>query len=148
MISQDFERLVLHGLCCEWQGAAMELRPPERKGLVQPLFAIRDLKGRWGTWSSELREISLSSDLVHHHPWDAVREVLLHEMAHQVADQVLHARNETPHGPAFRKACRMLRANPRASGNRPLLDQRLSDDFRQGEEKILVRIRKLMALAQ
>jgi hypothetical protein len=142
------EHLILHGLCCEWERATMQLRPTERGGFLQPLFAIRDLKGKWGTWSSERREISLSSDLVLDHSWDAVREVLLHEMAHQYADQVLHAFNETDHGSSFRRACHLLRANPRATAGHTLLDQRLSDGIPRHEGGILGRIRKLMALAQ
>ena len=133
-MQNDLERRILHGLCREWQGAAMELEPSQQKGLFQPLFAVRDLKGRWGTWSSERREICLSSDLVHNHSWDAVREVLRHEMAHQYAEQVLHGYQEPPHGEGFQEACRMLRANPKASGNYPPLDQRLTDDFLCAEE--------------
>jgi hypothetical protein len=148
MIREDFERRVLHGLCCEWERLALELRPSERKGLVQPLFAIRELRGRWGTWSSERREICLSSDLVHNHSWDAVREVLLHEMAHQYAEHVLSGREEPPHGESFRRACHLLRANPRASGNYPLLDSRLSDHDLRDDGGIPARVRKLLALAQ
>lgn len=148
MTREDFEHHVLHGLCCEWERFALELKPSERKGLVQPLFAIRDLKGRWGTWSSERREICLSSGLVHNHSWDAVREVLLHEMAHQYVEQVFCGRSEPPHGPSFHRACYLLRANPKASGHYPPLDQRLSDDLARTEGGIPGRVRKLMALAQ
>ncbi|PKN29155.1 MAG: hypothetical protein CVU64_09590, partial [Deltaproteobacteria bacterium HGW-Deltaproteobacteria-21] len=99
MTEEEMERLVLHGLCCEWETAAGQLKPSERKGFLRPLFAIRGLKGKWGTWSSERREISLSRDLIHNHSWDAVRNVLLHEMAHQFSDQVFQAWNEADHGP-------------------------------------------------
>jgi hypothetical protein len=148
MTREDFERRVLHGLCCEWERFALELRASERKGMVQPLFAIRNLKGRWGTWSSERREICLSSDLVHNHPWDAVREVLLHEMAHQYAEEVLRGGGEPPHGESFRRACRLLRANSEASGRYATLDQKLADPDPQEENGIPGRVRKLMALAQ
>lgn len=148
MTREEMERLVLRGLCCEWQRAALQLKESERNGLLQPLFAIRDLKRKWGTWSSERREISLGSELVYNHPWNAVREVLLHEMAHQYADQIFHADNEPPHGPGFKKACHLLRADPRASSSHPLLDQRLSDELPREEGGMLCRIRKLMALAQ
>lgn len=148
MIREDYEKLVLHGLCCEWQTCVMQLKPSERNGLVQPLFAIRSLKGKWGTWSGERKEISLSSDLVHHYSWDSVREVLLHETAHQYAEQILNAGDEQPHGPGFRKACHLLRANPSASAGYPLLEERLSDGLLQEKETVLSRIRKLMALAK
>jgi predicted SprT family Zn-dependent metalloprotease len=148
MIREDFERRILHGLCCEWKTKALQLKPSEKMGFQQPLFAIRDLKSKWGYWSSEKREIALSAELVYSHSWGAVREVLLHEMAHQYAAQVLHGRNEPPHGPSFRRACHVLRANPKASAGHPLLDQRLSDDFGCREDRLLSRVKKLMALAQ
>jgi hypothetical protein len=82
------------------------------------------------------------------HPWDAVREILLHEMAHQLAEQVLGAHDEPPHGKKFKHACFLLRANPRASGNFRPLDERISTDSPSSEDRILIRVRKLMALAQ
>ncbi len=106
------------------------------------------MKDRWGTWHKEKREISLSRNLVLHHSWCAVREVLLHEMAHQLADEVLGAYAEPPHGPKFQETCRQLRANPRASGHYPTLDQRLARESADGEDKILSRVKKLMALAE
>lgn len=115
---------------------------------MPPLFAIHDLKSRWGSWSSEKREISLSAELVYNHSWGAVREVLYHEMAHQYAEQVLHGCNEPPHGPRFHRACHVLRANPKASTGHRLLDQRLSDDFCGREDRILSRVRKLLALSR
>jgi hypothetical protein len=148
MIQEDLERRILYGLCCEWKTKTLQLRPSESKGFVQPLFAIRDFKRRWGSWSSEKREISLSAELVYHHSWGAVREVLFHEMAHQYAEQVLHGGNEAPHGPTFRRACHMLRANPKASTGHLLLDQRLSDDVADKEDRVLSLVRKLMALGR
>lgn len=148
MTEEEMERLVLHGLCCEWETAAGQLKPSERKGFLRPLFAIRGLKGKWGTWSSERREISLSRDLIHNHSWDAVRNVLLHEMAHQFSDQVFQAWNEADHGPSFKRACHLLRANPRASAGYPLLDEKLSDGPQRQPGGVLARIRKLMSLAQ
>ena len=148
MIRDKLERTLLHGLCCEWKTKASQVKPSESKGFAQPLFAIRDLKSKWGYWSSEKREISLSKDLVYNHSWGAVRDVLFHEMAHQYAEQVLHGRNEPPHGPSFRRACHVLRANPNASTGHLLLDQRLSDVSAGREPRILSRVRKLMALGR
>jgi hypothetical protein len=115
--------------------------------MMAPLFALRDFQDRWGSWSGEKREIALSLKLVLNHSWDAVREVLLHETAHQFADEVLGASGEAPHGPQFQRACRLLRANPRASGTYPLLDERLRAEADLPADKNLRRIRKLMALA-
>jgi hypothetical protein len=94
------------------------------------------------------KEISLSRNLVLNHSWDAVLEVFYHEMAHQFAHQVLNAYEETSHGPAFREACHHLRANPEASGEYPPLDERLSESRLSDQDKILMRVKKLLALAQ
>jgi hypothetical protein len=145
-IEEGLGRSILHGLACEWQNALWILGSSHRKSLRRPIFSISDMKGRWGCWSYEKNEISLSRSLVFNHSWDAVREILLHEMAHQLAEQVLDGRDEPAHGPKFKRACHLLRANPKASGNYAPLDKRISDDT--PEDKILIRVKKLMALAQ
>jgi hypothetical protein len=145
-IEEGLGRRILHGLACEWENALWMLGPSHRNRLRRPIFSICDMKGRWGCWSYEKNEISLSRDLVFNHSWDAVREILLHEMAHQLAQQVLDGRDEPAHGPNFKSACHLLRANPKASGNYAPLDERISDNT--PEDKILIRVKKLMALAQ
>jgi len=82
------ERIILHGLACEWEGARRLLDPDYGRRLRRPLFALTDGRSRWGSWSADRREICLSRHLVFNHAWDAVREVLFHEMAHQLADEV------------------------------------------------------------
>jgi hypothetical protein len=113
-----------------------------------PLFALGDFHDPWATWCKTKREITLARRLPLNHSWDSVREVLLHETAHQFADEVLGAHFETPHGTQFQEACRLLRANPKASGTYPLLDQRLTSRTTLTEDKTLLRIKKLMALAE
>jgi len=142
------ERSILHGLAHEWETALWVLSSAHRKLMRKPMFSLRDMKGRWGNWSGEKREICLSRNLVLNHPWDAVREVLLHEIAHQFAEEALGAHNEPPHGPSFKKACYLLRANPKASGNYHPLDERVSRDPERSEDKIMLRVKKLMALAE
>jgi len=90
----------------------------------------------------------MSSALVLHHTWDAVREVLIHEMAHQFAHEVLGAANAPAHGPQFQEACHLLRANPRASGSYPTLHERISGNGQSEKDRILLRIHKLLALAE
>lgn len=147
-IAEALERSILHGLACEWEYAVWGLPEPHRLRLKKPLFRIEDLKTRLGCWSDARGEIVLSRDLVLNHPWDSVREVLHHEMAHQLACRVLGAAGETPHGPRFQEACRLLRANPRASGGYETLHERLARQGLHEEDRIVLRIRKLMALAQ
>jgi hypothetical protein len=144
-----FERSLTRGLLAEWENASWLLPDPMRQALRKPLFCIRDMGGRLGSWNPDKRQITLDRQLVHGHRWDDIKDVLLHEMAHQVAGEVMGAHLETDHGDTFREACRLLRATPRASGTYPTLRERL----RQGEalddtDRMVVRIHKLMALAE
>ncbi len=143
----ELDRRVMRGLVCEWEYARLQLSAREQSRLRLPLFRIAELDGRLGQWSAEKREIALSRKLVQHHPWDAVREVLLHEMAHQFRDEVLGIVDEPPHGAAFLRACRVLRANPKASGRYPALDERMQQEAPDEQDQIMGRIVKLMALA-
>jgi hypothetical protein len=144
---EAWERSLLHGLACEWEKSLWVLSPSYRKMMRPPLFSLRDMEDRWGSWSGKKREISLTRNLVLSHPWDAVCEVLRHEMAHQFAEEVFAAHHEPPHGPQFQKACYLLRANPRASGNYKPLDERIRRESSSLEDKIMIRVKKLMALA-
>jgi len=144
----ELERRILYGLSLEWEAALWVLPPPVRRRMAKPLFTLENLSSRLGYWHPERAEIGLSRRLVLDYGWDSVREVLLHEMAHQMADQVLAAGAETPHGPKFHEACRLLRANPEASGRFRPLAERLQDEPLSDEDRRLLRIRKLMALAQ
>jgi hypothetical protein len=148
LIQEELERRILHGLACEWESAVETLNPPDKETLRKPFFSLRDMQGKWGYWSGENKEICLSRYLVLDHPWDTVCEILLHEMAHQYAEQVLGDHDESPHGPKFKKACRLLRANPKASGNYKPLDERVLQYSPSPQDKIMVRVKKLMALAQ
>jgi hypothetical protein len=145
--SPDLERRLLQGLACEWEKALWVLPRSQREKMIPPLFHLGDFQDRWGSWRRDKREIALSLNLVLNHSWDAVREVLLHETAHQFADEVLGAFLESPHGPQFQRACQLLRANPRASGSYPLLEERLKGEEARPADKNLLRVRKLMALA-
>ena len=99
---RELERGILKGMASEWEAALHNLDPIRRQLIRKPLFAIRDMQTRWGTWSKEKREIALSRQLVLNYPWDSIRDVLLHEMAHQIAQQLFGASRQTPHGPAFK----------------------------------------------
>ena len=145
---EELERRIVYGLSCEWDTALWILEPPDRKRMRRPLFRLGDLSAKLGTWSAEKREITISRNLVLNHPWDAVREVLLHEMAHQFRDEVLGIKSEPPHGPGFLRACALLRANPQASGAYPTLDERILRDSTDSQDRLMMKIRKLMALAQ
>jgi hypothetical protein len=72
LIQEELERRILHGLSCEWENALETLNPPDKEKLRKPLFGLRDMKDKWGYWSGEANEISLSRDLVLNHPWDTM----------------------------------------------------------------------------
>ncbi len=144
-----FERRILRGLLAEWENVVWLLPAPLRHMIKKPLFAIREIPGRLGCWSPNKREITLSREIVDGGRWDDLKEVLLHEMAHQVAHEGFRATSETDHGDCFRRACRLLRANPAASGKYRSLHARLRrGEELDGRDRIVVRVRKLMALAE
>ncbi len=147
-LQEKFEHRVVHGLYCEWENTLWLLPSHLRRKMKKPLLGIRDLKNQHACWSPEHREITLSRNLVMHHGWDTVIEVLRHEMAHQLADEVMGGAGHLAHGDVFKKACYLLRANPKASGQYPLLHHRLKQDAGSGQDKILQKVKKLMALAE
>ena len=147
-VQEELEHHILHGLSCEWETATWILDKSHRKLMRKPLFSLRDMKDKLGYWSSERHEICLSKKLVLDHSWDSIREVLLHEMAHQFAVEGFGAHDEPPHGPKFKKACYLLRANPEASGAYMPLDERIFHGSAGPEDRTALRIRKLLALAE
>jgi hypothetical protein len=147
-VLENLEQRILHGLSCEWDAALWSVTANFRKMVCKPLFSLYDYKNRLGCWSSEKREIGFSRNFVLNHSWNDIREVLYHEMAHQVASEALCVQHEPAHGPAFQKACRMLSANPRAAGTYVPLSRQISQISENDSDKIKLRIQKLLALAQ
>jgi Protein of unknown function (DUF2786)/SprT-like family len=139
MIRTELERKILHGLALEWENALFLLDPKYRALIRLPAFSLKDMKRRLGYWSGDKKEICINREFVLSHNWDSVRKILLHEMAHQLAEQVFGAQTETPHGSLFRKACYLLRA-----------DYRASEEYIPDEKNSVItqRIRKLFALAE
>jgi hypothetical protein len=143
----DSERAILLGLAAEWREALALLPRRLRELLRRPQFSLSDAERRLGVWDPAREEIRLSRRFVLERGWDEVRELLRHEMAHQLADQALDGGAETSHGPAFREACRLLGAHPGASGEFVPLGVRLDGDSDPGRERALARVHKLLALA-
>jgi len=138
-IKEELEMRILHGLACEWEAALLML-DLKYSGLMQmPLFSLKTMSRRLGYWSNTKKEICINREYALSRNWDSVRRILLHEMSHQFAEQVFGAQTETPHGPLFRKACYLLRA-----------DYRASEEYIPGEGNsgIIGRIKKLFALAE
>jgi len=147
-VQQDLEHRILHGMACEWDAAWLDLESDKKRLIKRPTFAIKELKGQWGTWSPDKREISLSRQLVLNYPWDSIRDVLLHEMAHQLAQQLWSTSGQMPHGTAFKRACRLLHIDSSASVNYAPLQDRLLQDTSNARDKRMLRVKKLLALAE
>jgi len=147
-VQQDLEHRILHGMACEWDAAWLDLESDKKQLIKRPTFAIKELKGQWGTWSPDKREISLSRQLVLNYPWDSIRDVLLHEMAHQLAQQLWSTSGQMPHGTAFKRACRLLHIDSSASVNYAPLQDRLLQDTSNARDKRMLRVKKLLALAE
>lgn len=84
--------------------------------MYAPALELSDAETWLGRWFSSSRTISISRRLAFEHPWDAVEEVMRHEMAHQFVEEVLGKDDETAHGPAFRQTCELLGIDASASG--------------------------------
>lgn len=111
-------------------------------GMRPPAFALGEGEVQVGLWRPTDRSITLARSLLHKHPWTVVIEVLKHEMAHQYVHEVLGVRDETAHGPAFRRICDRLGIDARARG---LPVEGSMDPVRA---KALDKIRRLLALAE
>jgi hypothetical protein len=120
-----------------------------RLKMRRPILRIEPMRSKWGTWDPLARTITLSSSLIEAHPWDAVIEILKHEMAHQLVTDVFG--HDHRHGRHFDHACKVLRVADwarRASGGIPesiphWKDRVLSEE----EERLLKRVEKLLSLA-
>jgi hypothetical protein len=145
---QDLERAILHGIASEWEAARLCLKPDVQPLIRKPTFALADLKSQWGNWSAANRQISISRQLALNYPWDSIRDVLLHEMAHQIANELFNASVLAPHGSAFHTACELLRIEPAASGDYQPLYDRLMNDHTGVYDKRMLKIKKLLALAE
>lgn len=147
-LEAELERKILHGLQCEWRNSAAMLPPEIQQRFRMPVFRLADYRSRWGTWRLDRREIALQRGLAADHSWDSLLEILRHEMAHQLCDEVLGGASQTAHGAAFQEACRLLGANPAATAQLQPLDVRIRNGKScQPVDRITRRVYKLLALA-
>lgn len=139
-VTAALEAALVRALLREWQALAADRF---RGALRAPTIALDDATNRLAAWLRGARTISVSRQLVRAQPWLVVREVLLHEMAHQFVDEVLKVTDETAHGPAFREVCARFGVDARAAGmpeaGAPV------DPVR---ERLARRVAKLLALAE
>jgi len=148
----EAERSILTGLAWEWERAVWDLPRTYQSRMRLPNFEIRVVASVWGKWMGASKTIVLSQKLVSAYPWFAVREVLLHEMAHQFVDEVMGG-HDRPHGEGFQRACELLRADPAASGDpatsdgeHPSIRERVIEGGGGRQDRMAARISKLHAL--
>ncbi len=107
--------------------------------LRSPHFVVQaDLTRALGKWHPASRRLVLSSRLFETCDWSLVRQVLKHELAHQLVDEYFGPVDEPPHGPTFERACRVLGIEPGATTRLPPAPG--------VEHPILRKVEKLMAL--
>ena len=75
--------------------------------LQPPMLRISASRTRLGSWTAGDRILSLSHFLISAHPWRLTLQVLKHEMAHQICNE-LPDRPDAGHGPLFRETCTRL----------------------------------------
>jgi hypothetical protein len=109
--------------------------------LRPPALELTSGDTRLGRWVPGARTIELNRALLFDHGWGVLEEVLKHEMAHQYVDEVLGVRDESAHGPAFRKVCSERGIDARAAGAPEITTPPATDP-------VLERIAKLLALAE
>jgi hypothetical protein len=115
--------------------------------LQRPLIHLGGGQQRLGEWDPALRRITISRHHIRSDPWFHVLDTLRHEMAHQYVWEVLHVRDEEPHGPAFRAACAKLRCDPRATTRLTGEGGAGSSPEEQTEARVTRLVRKLLSLA-
>jgi hypothetical protein len=143
----DFHRRIARALEMEWDLAIAWFPAEVKRAARRPGFSLIHTTHLLGQWMpAPVREIRISETCVLNHPWYAVVDVLRHEIAHQLADE-LYGEAEPPHGEAFRDLCHFLHANPRTSGDYPTLDDAVLADRASDGDRIMARIRKLLALS-
>ena len=113
-----------------------------KSGLTAPQIALVPSRSHLGRWICTTRTLELSRPLVLEQPWGVVLEVLKHEMAHQYVNETLGEMSQTPHGPAFRDACRRLGIDGAAAGMPNAAATNPSD------VRMIERIARLLALAE
>ncbi len=152
-----YEISIIQKLQKEWKRAidkAVKSHTFLNGGIHLPLINVTEMTKYLGLWMPERNEIRLSHGLVHQGRWDSILEVFLHETAHQIASQFPQYLSETSHGPLFHQCCRLIGANPKASGNYQSLEDRVwGEDLHSNgngpsdHDKIMLKVKKLMSLA-
>ncbi len=121
-----------------------------RVGIRPPLIRIMDFSSRWGHWDAETRTLALATRLIAENSWDAVIEILKHEMAHQIVSELWG--KDDQHGADFKKACNCLGVEAWAQKAEvhtiPSLSLLKNRKISEEEEALMRRVNRLLALTR
>jgi len=143
----EYRRKWLHQLQFEFQ----QICSWYRISLALPAFRISGSATTLGSWHPETRTISISSVLINEYSWDAVINVLKHEMAHHYVHEYMGRGMEQPHGQSFVEACKKLGVLfpfNKATGDTPKVFAVARNDSCNSEyDRKLSKVRKMLSLA-
>jgi predicted SprT family Zn-dependent metalloprotease len=143
----EYRRKWLYQLQSEFRQVCSLYRVP----LAAPAFRISDSPATLGSWHPETRTISISCALINEYSWDAVINVLKHEMAHQYVHEYMGRGMDQPHGQSFVEACEKLGVVfpfNKATGDTPKFFVADRQDGRDSEyDRKVNKVRKMLSLA-
>lgn len=116
--------------------------------LRRPIFELLDSPTALGRWDSLRRTLGVSSALIEQMPWNIAIEVLKHEIAHQICDE-LQGQKRLDHGGQFQAVCEALQVKRpfrRAYADLEKL-QTAIENFSGYSDDVRERIKKLLALS-
>lgn len=119
--------------------------------LPLPIITISQSTSHLGEWRQALQTITISNQLILHHPWSVTINVFKHEMAHQLC--AASGQGEAGHGPQFQLACLRLgvpEAYRTARGDSPEVFTDLASESEMVMEgrRFFAKVEKLLALAR
>lgn len=125
------------------------------KGVIRVATLVLFRSAKYlGRWDRSRIEIELNERLCYEYDWGVVREVLKHEIAHQLVDDYYGGvlEGEQDHGATFQKACQRIGVAPWARTARVDLDDpsrpATADLLGQGESPVEKKIAKLLKLSE
>lgn len=122
--------------------------------LVRPQFQVVDVTSFWGQWNPSDRKIKIALRLIQNHSWDVVKNILKHEMAHQMDSEVFNGVGD--HGNSFKRACNQMGLplefqNSALDSGSPIFnwkDESTYDSATSENHDLIRKVEKLLSLAQ
>lgn len=120
-----------------------------RLKLAPAVMVVGDFASPLARWDATKRSIEVSFDFICKHPWPIVLEVLRHEIAHQIVDELF--KQHCIHGAWFKKAAEMVGLASWATAAcldlNNLAALRQTPKLPPEQERLLAKAQKLLALA-